>query len=64
MDNGKLQTGPEREGYKFASVDPRHIDLITTSRPPALAQEAEAGPLSFKAKVAAIEARRTRCGIA
>jgi DeoR/GlpR family transcriptional regulator of sugar metabolism len=57
VDNGKLQTGPGREGYRFASIDPSHIDLIITNSPFESEGEPEDGPLSFKAKVASIEAR-------
>jgi DeoR/GlpR family transcriptional regulator of sugar metabolism len=57
VDNGKLQTGPGREGYKFASIDPSHIDLIITNSPFLADREPEDGPLSFKDRVAAIEAR-------
>lgn len=32
-DSSKFQSGPGREGYKFASLDPSHIDLIITNSP-------------------------------
>ena len=57
VDHGKLQTGPGREGYKFAAIDPSHIDLIITNSPFGSEGAPEDGPLSFRAKVAAIEAR-------
>jgi len=57
VDHGKLQTGPGREGYKFASIDPNHIDLIITNSPTLgrIGGDDDAG--SFQAKVAAIERR-------
>ena len=33
VDNSKLQSGPGREGYRYASIDPKHIDLIITNSP-------------------------------
>jgi len=33
VDNSKLQKGPGRQGYRFASIDPIHIDLILTNNP-------------------------------
>jgi DeoR/GlpR family transcriptional regulator of sugar metabolism len=33
VDDSKLQSGPGREGYKFAAIDPRHIDLLITNSP-------------------------------
>jgi hypothetical protein len=33
VDNHKLQSGPGRAGYRFASVDPEHVDLFITNSP-------------------------------
>jgi DeoR/GlpR family transcriptional regulator of sugar metabolism len=33
VDHNKLQAGLGRTGYKFASIDPEHIDLIVTNSP-------------------------------
>lgn len=33
VDDSKFQRGPGREGYKFASIEPRQIDLIVTNSP-------------------------------
>lgn len=33
VDDSKFQTGPGREGYKFCSIDPKHIDLVITNSP-------------------------------
>jgi DeoR/GlpR family transcriptional regulator of sugar metabolism len=33
IDNSKLQKTPGREAYRFASIDPAHVDLIVTNSP-------------------------------
>lgn len=57
VDNGKLQTEPGREGYKFASIDPKHIDVILTNSPARGRKEDDDESASFSAKAAAIEGR-------
>ncbi len=57
VDNGKLQIGPGREGYKFASVDPNHIDVIVTNSPARGRNGGDAEFAAFWGKVAAIERR-------
>jgi DeoR/GlpR family transcriptional regulator of sugar metabolism len=33
VDNHKLQSGPGRAGYRFASITPEHVDLLITNGP-------------------------------
>jgi DeoR/GlpR family transcriptional regulator of sugar metabolism len=61
VDDTKLQSGLGREGYKFAAVDPQHIDLVITNSP--LREDVSPEGVSldyfraFAAKVGAIEGR-------
>jgi DeoR/GlpR family transcriptional regulator of sugar metabolism len=58
VDDSKLQSGPGREGYRFASIDPRQIDLILTNCPLQRAgQKAKEEYVSFLAKIESIESR-------
>ena len=57
VDNFKFQTGPGREGYRFASIDPKHVDLIITNSPLCDQLDAEAINKSFVEKINAIESR-------
>lgn len=62
VDDSKLQTGPGREGYKYASIDPNHIDLIITNSPfRTKNQNSSKADIekfkSFRTKVLAIEGR-------
>ncbi len=58
VDDSKLQQGPGREGYRFASIDPKHIDLILTNCP--LRKKGKGGEVeygSFLEKIDSIESR-------
>jgi DeoR/GlpR family transcriptional regulator of sugar metabolism len=59
VDNSKLQTGPGREGYKFAAIDPKHVDLIITNSPflTKNPDQNNATFNSFRMKIRAIEGR-------
>ena len=64
VDDSKLQVGPGREGYRFASIDPQHIDLVITNCPLTKRAKDNTGGMvvaaeRFAERVAAIRA----CGV-
>lgn len=46
VDHSKLQSGPGRTGYRYASIDPRHIDLVLTNCP--MARKTEAAKETYR----------------
>ena len=57
VDSSKLQAGLGRTGYKFASIDPAHVDLIVTNCPLKTRDASEGNVSAFYHFVEAIEAR-------
>lgn len=57
IDNSKLQAGLGRTGYKFASIDPAHIDLIVTNSPLKKENSGDEEWRNFCTSVEAIQAR-------